>query len=142
MCKVDILAAHAQGGCAGCHQYIDPIGFGLENYGPDGGYLSVEPDHPECVIEGKGEVVGVGEFSGPAELADLLLGLDSLDTCMVTQLYRFAMGRYRLEDYDEAFIEALLESAGEDEFRFAELVLDMVSSPAFRHRREEKEEVQ
>jgi hypothetical protein len=60
VCKVDILSAHSEGGCAGCHQLIDPIGFGLENYGPDGGFITHEPGLPECEIEGKGEILGVG----------------------------------------------------------------------------------
>ena len=32
VCKTERYAAHATGGCAGCHQSLDGVGFGLEAY--------------------------------------------------------------------------------------------------------------
>ena len=45
-CKVDRYAAHRSGGCAGCHNQTDPIGFGLENYDRTGVYRTADKDNP------------------------------------------------------------------------------------------------
>ena len=135
-CKIDRYAVHSQGACAACHDSIDPIGFGLENYDAEGRFRSIEPDNPECEISGDGEVIGVGKFNGPAELSDLVLDTGNIGACVATQLYRFSMGRYELEAHDRAFILRLVDQVASDEFSFAELVGGVVEDPAFRHRRE------
>ena len=141
VCKEEFYrGVHAQGSCAGCHALMDPIGLGLENYDHTGAFRTVENDNPECVISGEGELDGQ-PFSGPAELSDLLLQSDKLNRCVVTQLYRFAMGRTELHDIDEAFLDHVTERVGgEGDFQFAEMMLGFVSTDAFRFRRLEGEE--
>jgi len=136
-CKSERYAAHQVQGnsCYGCHQLIDPIGFGLERYNQAGLYREFEPDRPECPIEGTGEIVGVGTFQGPASLADLMIESGQLNRCVVTMLYRFAMGRYELEQLDGNFIESMLDEVGSGDFRLDELLVDFVVSDAFRFRR-------
>jgi hypothetical protein len=138
VCKKELYAEHAQGGCASCHSLMDPVGFGLENYDQLGRYREHEVEAPECAIDGAGELSGVGTFEGPAGLEELLLGSDDFDRCVVTQLYRFAMGKFELDDLDRDLIGALVAGAGPDDFRFDELLLDFVSHEAFRHRRDEQ----
>jgi hypothetical protein len=145
VCKVDKSAAHAQGGCAGCHDLIDPVGFGLENFDSQGRYRTHEPDDPltevdesvECEIPGAGNLVGIGEFHGPAQLADLAIGSGMLDACVVEQLYRWSTGRAELDELDLAFIEHIATELEGGDFRFDELVLDFVGHEAFGYRREE-----
>ena len=139
-CKSERYAAHQVQGnsCYGCHQLIDPIGFGLERYDQAGLYREFEPDRPECPIEGIGEIVGVGTFQGPASLADLMVEAPQLNRCVVTMLYRFAMGRYELEPLDGNFIDGMLDEVGSDDFRLDELLIDFVASDAFRFRRLEE----
>jgi hypothetical protein len=144
LCKVDKSAAHAQGGCAGCHDQIDPVGFGLENFDAQGRWRDYEPDNPDtpddetvCEIAGEGNLLGVGEFHGPAQLGELAIGSGLLERCLVDRLYRFTTGRAELDDFDAAFIEHVLEQVGDGELRFDELVLDVVGHDAFRFRREE-----
>ncbi len=140
-CKVDRYAQHRAGGCASCHSLLDPVGFGLESYDSAGRYRLTEDGRPDCSIDGVGELAGVGAFSGPAELASLMIEAGGLEDCVVTQLYRFAMGRYELHDPDRAFIGRLVEDAtATGELRFSEVLLDMVSAPAFRFRREPEAE--
>lgn len=138
-CKEDRYSMHSQGGCAGCHQLIDPVGFGLENYDAAGRFRTHEPDRPECAIRGEGMVEELGSFTGPAELADLLIATNELDACAVKQLYRFAMGRGETVD-DDATLDALLERFRESDHRLDSLLLDFVSSEAFRHRFVQEEE--
>jgi hypothetical protein len=159
LCKADRYAIHDQGGCAGCHSLMDPIGFGLENYDQSGRYRTAQywirdmkdPKNPvvalatattpgaqKCDIQGSGEVVGTGAFKGPAELGDLVLRSGRLDVCATTQLYRFAVGRTELFDADQAPIDALAARLGRGDFRLDELVADFVAAPAFAHRREDQ----
>jgi hypothetical protein len=133
-CKSDRYAAHAAGGCATCHSLLDPVGFGLENYDNTGRFRAHDDGAPECAIEGRGEVLGVGEFSGPAELGELLVESRSIDACAVTQLFRFAMGRRETVE-DAAVLESLTENFRAGGYAFDELVLKIVGSPTFGFRR-------
>jgi len=137
--KADHYAAHAaNGSCASCHKLMDPVGFGLENYDQEGRYRAVEADHPECQIDGQGELDGIGSFHGPAGLADLMLEAGLLNRCAVSQLYRFAAGRPELDDTDNQFVDKLAEAMGTGDFRFDRLILEFVSSEPFGYRRAEQ----
>jgi hypothetical protein len=144
VCKAERYAVHSEGGCAGCHELIDPVGFGLENYDSQGRFRTHEPDNPDtpedesqCEIDGDGRISGIGEFNGPAELGALAVDAGLLDACAVTQLYRFAMGRYELDQLDYAFIEQVLDRQDGEPFRFDDLLVEFVASEAFGYRREE-----
>jgi uncharacterized protein DUF1588/uncharacterized protein DUF1592/uncharacterized protein DUF1585 len=138
-CKARKYEIYAENeGCTACHGQMDPIGLGLESYDSSGRWRATEPDRPDCPIEGHGVIAGVGEFDGPAGLADLLVASPSLDQCIATQVYRFAIGRAELDATDDAFISTLLTELGDDEVVFDELLLALVSSSEFRHRREEE----
>jgi hypothetical protein len=137
-CKWDRYEAHRTGGCAACHQLLDPLGFGLERFDAEGRYRTHDKDRPECPIRGEGEIVGIGTFRGPAELGALLASAPAVTECAVTQLYRFAMGRAELDEVDQQFVAALIRRLGTKPLRFDTLLLDFVSSEAFLHRREER----
>lgn len=130
---------HAQGGCATCHMLVDPIGLGLEMYDHTGAFRTVENDDPSCEISGEGMLDGT-PFSGPAELSDLLIDSGSLNECVATQLYRFAMGKSEMADADEAFVALVAETAApEGDFEFMQMVASFVAQDAFRFRRNELE---
>jgi len=135
-CKADRYAIHSQGGCAGCHNLMDPIGFGLENYDNQGRYRETDDGKPECVIEGQGTIEGVGDFSGPSELADLVIGSGELEACVVSQIYRFAVGR-REGAEDDPILEGLTDGFTSSGRKFDELMLEIVSSESFGFRKEE-----
>lgn len=141
VCKEEFYReTHAQGGCAACHALMDPIGLGLENYDHRGAYRTVEQDDPSCAISGQGSLDGTA-FSGPAELADLLVDTGTLNACVARQLYRFAMGRSELEPVDDAFIDALVAQVGTAaDFDFGPMMVQFVADEAFSLRREETAE--
>jgi hypothetical protein len=134
-CKSDRYNMSEIDGCAGCHELLDPVGFGLENYDQQGRFRTAEADLPECTIDGVGEIDGAS-FSGPAGLSDLLLEQGLLDSCVVYQLYEFAMGHEIAED-DERYVEDLVTSFAEKGYLFDELLLDLVADEAFGFRKEE-----
>jgi len=135
-CKVDRYAAHRAGNCAGCHNQTDPIGFGLENYDRTGAYRAAERDNPQCTISGDGEVAGLGTFNGPAELAALIAGSGSLESCVVMQLYRMALGR-RETAGDMSTLSKLTDGFKQGGRAFDKLLVDMIADPAFIHRQVE-----
>jgi hypothetical protein len=143
VCKPERLAAHRQGGCASCHDLMDPLGFGLEGYDQFGVFRTHETDIPDtaadesqCVIEGKGESEQ-GPFTGPAELGELLVDAGIVTNCVALQLYRFATGRAELDSVDEHVVEMISGKLGRSDFTFDDLVLEMVAHPSFANRREE-----
>jgi hypothetical protein len=139
-CKQEIHEQlHLKGGCANCHVQIDPIGFGLENYDLAGRYRTHDIDKPECTITGEGKLEGVGTFKGPAGLAEQLIASGKLERCAVKRMYQYAVGR-EPGSRDLAQLAELYQAFTANGRRFDQLLLDLVSSEGFRHRRTEKEE--
>jgi hypothetical protein len=75
--------------CAGCHQLMDPIGFGFEGF--DGIGRAVPPP-----VDTSGTVVGTastnGGFNGVADLAARLAVSADVEQCFALEWYRFAYG--------------------------------------------------
>jgi hypothetical protein len=135
VCKKDRYAAHdGTPACAVCHLQMDPVGFGLEQYDRTGAYRTVEADHPECAITGDGTVKGVGDFNGPGGLADLMISAGEIDSCAVTQVFRFAQGRGELVS-DAPLIRDLTRAFTGGGRKFGDLLLDVVTHPTFAQRR-------
>jgi hypothetical protein len=149
-CKSDRYAAHSEGGCATCHVMMDGIGFGLDNYDGFGRFTPFESDDPntadfdesQCALPSEGTLVLSGEFSfsGPGELGKLLAASEELPMCMMQQFYAFTVGRSELDDFDDAFVAALVARIGTSDFRFEDVVLELVAEPAFSLRREPAQE--
>ena len=136
-CKWNRYASHrAIASCASCHQRVDDIGFGLENYDIAGRYREHDDGLPECTIEGAGNITGVGDFSGPRELAELLVTETAVDRCAISHFYRFALGR---EPYatEQQVIDAMAEGFRGEGHSLHEFLLDYVSDDRFALRAEE-----
>lgn len=136
-CKIDRYFMSTTEGCANCHKLMDPIGFGLENYDAAGRYRATQPDRPDCTIDGNGNFEGLGTFNGPAQLADLILGAGGVDECVASQLYRYAVGRAKLDTRDNEFVKNLVAaSSQEGGLKLDQFILDYASSETIRYRRE------
>lgn len=124
--------------CASCHKLMDPIGFGLENYDATGAYRATDVDRPDCPIDGEGDFVGLGTFNGPRELAELAAASPDVEACVARQLYRFAVGRTKLDDADEALLDRLVDQTSSDGgLRLERFITTYVTSEAFVLRRDE-----
>ena len=126
---------HASGACAGCHNLMDPIGFGLENFDQLGRYRTHDVGKPDCTISGDGELAPLGEFNGPGELGELLTSSEDFDRCAFETLYTFVIGRPEFDARDYLFVDELLMQTDTGTARFDELLLTIVGHPAFHHRR-------
>jgi hypothetical protein len=125
--------------CSGCHALIDPIGFGFEKYDALGRYRELENGRP---IDATGELIATeeahlqGPFDGAIELSERLARSSEARTCLVTQLFRFAMGRAEAEQ-DECTLRRLENTLIASGGRIDELLVAMTVAHAFRMKREE-----
>lgn len=142
----DFLMDPARAGlCASCHLQMDPLAMGLERFGPTGQYREYEeglanPNEPrqECKIRGTATVSGIGEFSGPKALGELLTGDkggDLLASCAVRRAYQFTYG-LKNEPIKSPMTDYLTEVFKASGYNWKTMLLAMVSSEAFAHRRD------
>ena len=123
--------------CANCHQMLDPIGFGLENFDAIGRWRD-QDDNGEA-IDAAGELPGGVRFSGPEDLKMIIAGrTDDLARNLVEKLLAYALGR-RLEGYDEIVVDDLMQDIAADGYRMQTLINTVVNSYPFTHRRIEEE---
>ena len=121
--------------CSGCHELMDPLGFGLENFDGVGRWRTTENDKP---IDATGVLVGTNEadgpFDGPRELADRLLQSEEVRQCVARQWFRYAYGRTESKEADACTltqIDAQFEESGND---LRELLIDLTQTDAFMYR--------
>jgi hypothetical protein len=134
----DRWAAHSDDpACASCHQLIDPIGFTFEEFDGIGRHRSEENGHP---VDASGGIPSMGiedgSLVGGAQLAKAVAASAELRSCVATQWLRFAFGRLETPS-DADTIEAL--AGAFDGGTMLEAMLSIVTSEAFRHRKEGEE---
>jgi hypothetical protein len=116
--------------CAVCHEYFDPIGFGLENFD---GYGRWRTEDNGTRIDASGVIYGT-PFDGPAGLAQYLSAPDNAPRCLTIQLFRAALGRAETaaDDCTLGALQAAFQRGGE---RVHALLVTIVTSDAFLSRR-------
>lgn len=119
--------------CANCHQTLDPIGFGLENFDAIGRWRTLD-DNGQA-IDASGELPGGEKFSGPKELKALIaLRIDDLTRNLLERLLAYALCR-QLEGYDAIVVDGLMKRIAGDGYRMQTLVSAVITSYPFTHRR-------
>ena len=84
-------------------------------------------------IDASGTLPGDLAFDGPEELIELVTTDDRLPGCIVEKTFIYAMGR-GIKDEDEPYIEAITDAFIASDYRFKELLIQIVKSPPFRYR--------
>jgi hypothetical protein len=81
----------SQPSCAGCHQAIDPIGFGLEHFDVAGRYRTTEGGKP---IDASGEITGESDatFADHRALAEILGASPRVADCVGGLMATYAFG--------------------------------------------------
>lgn len=127
--------------CANCHQVLDPIGFGLENFDAVGRWR--DRDSNGKPIDAAGELPTGERFASPKDLKTIIAGrTEAVSRNLVEKLLGYALGR-RLEGYDEIVVDNLVHEVADDGYRMQTLVKGVVTSYPFTHRRVgKKEEIQ
>jgi hypothetical protein len=117
-------------GCAGCHELLDPVGLAFENYDAIGRYRDTESDLP---VDASGYLLDTdvdGPIDGVADLADKLVASRQVSRCVVTQWFRFAMGRGETEA-DSCTIDKLDAAFADSGGDLRELLVALTQTEAF-----------
>jgi hypothetical protein len=129
------LATHRQDPtCATCHNLMDPIGLGLENYDAIGAYRTEDAG---TTIDASGTLPDGSAFSGAAELRDLIATDPGFSRCLIQNLYSYALGRVPDPGYDhmDGLTLAQLDTSFSQTYDFAALVTQIATSAPFTQRR-------
>ena len=119
--------------CANCHQMLDPIGFGLENFDAVGRWR--EREAGGALIDAAGELPGGKRFSSPKELKAIIAERsEDFSRNLGERLLAYALCR-RLEGYDEVVVDGLMHQIAADGYRMQSLIAAVVTSYPFTHRR-------
>ena len=124
--------------CRQCHQLMDPIGFGFENYDGIGKYRATDSGK---AIDNKGKFVNTldldGEFVGTEELAKKLAGSKQVSDCIVSQWFHYGYGRVE-SDADKCTVDRLQKAYVAAKRDARELLVQLALADSFRYRRPAK----
>lgn len=119
--------------CAGCHQFMDPIGFSLENFNAIGQWRSFDDGLP---IDSSGKLFDGTPLDGPASLRKaLMVHSASFLSTFTANLYAYGMGRV-LVPQDMPEVRDIEHYAAAHNNTFAAYVIGIVNSRPFRMRTE------
>lgn len=128
------LAAHrANPECASCHDYLDPIGLGLENFDAIGAWRTIDEGQ---TIDASGLFPDGRSFDGAAEMAALVKADPNTPRCLSERMLIYALGR-GLEGADEAHLDAITAAFQSNGRTLESLIAAIVQSEPFRNRRGE-----
>lgn len=130
----ELLKIHADESstCAGCHRKMDPLGFALDHFNPIGKW---QRERNGQKIDASGKLPDGREVNGVQDLKELLLSQqDRFARNLTEQMLIYALGR-DLDYYDRPAIARILEHVKSNEYRMRSLILGIVESYPFQHRR-------
>jgi hypothetical protein len=121
----------ANAACAVCHNQMDPIGFGLENYDAAGAWRTHDGRFP---IDPSGVLPDGRTFNGAKDLKRILKAHSFEFTRNLTEkMLTYALGR-GLEAYDRMAVERIAQNVVAADYRFSALVMGIVNSKPFQMR--------
>ncbi|MBL7648830.1 MAG: DUF1592 domain-containing protein [Candidatus Hydrogenedentes bacterium] len=114
--------------CASCHNRMDPLGFGLENYDAIGAWRTEDNSQP---LDTSGVLPDGKTFAGPGELKRVLLERKTDFTrCLTEKMLTYALGR-GVEDFDTPVIDGIVAGVEQRDYRFSALIYEIVRSLPF-----------
>lgn len=127
--------------CFACHQHIDPVGFGLEDYDAIGAWRSLDAGQPIDSSGAVSDLEGFGAgtsapFSGPAALGALLADSAAAPRCLAEHSLSYTTGR-AAEAETDCVIDDLHTVFDEQGQALPAMWRAVVRSEAFRFRRSE-----
>jgi hypothetical protein len=121
----------AKAECATCHQRMDPLGFGFENYDAVGAWRTRDG---KFAIDPSGTLPGGKTFKGPQELKAILKTREKeFGRCLTEKMLTYALGR-GLEPFDKCTVDEIVDKLGRDRYKISSLLLNIITSDAFQKR--------
>src|SRR5262249_43162770 len=118
--------------CAVCHDKLDPLGFGFENFDGIGGWRDKDG---KFGIDPSGVLPDGKRFAGPTELRTILKGRAAeFRHCLSEKMLTYALGR-GLEYFDKCAVDGITAMTAQGQDRFSALILAVVQSEPFQNRR-------
>jgi hypothetical protein len=116
--------------CGVCHNRIDPLGFGLENYDVLGLWRTEDGGK---AIDSKGVLPDGATFDGPDEMKKILMEKkDLLVRNLTVKLLGYALGRgLTLEDH--CSVDRIVDAVKKENYSAHTLILEIVRSVPFRY---------
>ena len=122
----------ADANCAVCHNKMDGLGFGLENYDAVGNWRTQDGAFP---IDAAGTLPNGATFATPAELRAMLRQAPAPFVKALTEkMLTYALGR-GLERYDRETVAAIANRVAASDYRMSALIEGIVESLPFQQRR-------
>lgn len=104
-----VLEAHrADPVCGACHNLMDPLGIGLENFDAIGAYRTLDNGAP---VDAHGAYPGGATFTSGAELSRLIAQDPRFPACVTKNLLTYGAGRSFSSAESLAYAKALSERA-------------------------------
>jgi len=145
MTNRDRLAMHTENKtCAGCHNLVDPIGFGFEKFDGIGQHRDKlkltfgqqfgeakngarKVSTVELDLDTSGQVAGIpnSAFTTPKELGAVLAASPQCQECVVKQYFRYVSGRTETPA-DRPLLRTVLEDFRKSGFQFQEMIISMM----------------
>ena len=124
------LAEHRENPvCANCHDVMDPIGLGLENFDAVGRWRTKEAGGD---VDPSGRLADGTLVDGAVSLREALVSEPEQFVGVFTEkLFTYALGR-GLEYYDMPAVRAIVRQAAAEDYRFSALVRAILTSDQFR----------
>jgi hypothetical protein len=125
------VAAHRTNpSCAACHEIIDNVGMGFENYDALGAYRATENGKP---VDAKGYLSGSDvetPFDGAVEMAQRMVVSKDVSSCMVSHWFHYGLGRDPTAQ-DACTNESLGKAFADSKGDLRQLLLALVQTDAF-----------
>lgn len=116
--------------CASCHNKIDPLGFGLENFDVLGKWRTEEGGKP---IDARGELLDGTKFDGVQELKQVLMKRkDEVMRNLTEKMLGYALGR-GLTREESCTVDRIVATLRQDGYKSQTLVREIVLSIPFRY---------
>lgn len=121
--------------CAVCHKVMDELGFALENFDAVGRWRDRDEGQP---IDPRGLLPDGSEFSGAWEMQQTIRTKmhDQFIRCLTEKMMIFATGR-GMEYFDDCAVDKIMLALKQKDYRFSELIYQVVASDPFLKRRGE-----
>lgn len=122
-------AHRSNASCAGCHAFLDPMGFALENFDAIGKWRDTEKGNP---VDVAGSLVRGQKFQNLEEFRKLLVTdlSGDFERNLAEHLLTYALGR-GLQHHDKPAVQEIVKKTREKELRFQSMILAVCESAPF-----------
>jgi hypothetical protein len=132
----DIMKAHTSKAiCVSCHQHIDPLGLGLENFDPYGKWRTTYRNRRP--VKSNGTFPNGQAFNTPRAMKEVLLSeyREPIVKNFAERLLAYAIGR-KLEPHDRPTVQRLCAALEADRYKMNTLIRGIIASPQFQQRQD------